>query len=581
MTQEVKEGTTLTTFSCNVGFSISGTRSISCLLNGTWSASAPTCSRCSALASPSLGAISYTTDGANTIATFTCQTGYQLSGVSNATCLSSGTWNSSTPSCGYTLNGAVSRTCYMNGTSWSQAASTCVLCNTLNPPSSGYVNISSNATVSVATYTCAQGYVISGVTTRTCLKNGSWEGTSPACDCEPPVSPVNGTALKIGSVTSFSCNTGSTLLGANQITCSNSGQGWSATPPVCVTCQSLAGVTNGTGVELTSTGLQTRAQFICEAQSQPTNGAFVMATDGSTTVGTFSCELGYSLRNVTMATSICTPPRNVTNGSISVSSDGMTLTYSCNQGYTVNGSTMAACHTDGSGWSTVAPNCVKCATLASPANGHVTFSTNGSHSLVTYSCDVGFSIKDDGVSIDTCQSNVQCINLPDPDSGTVTLNFMSSVTVATYTCFQVCDIPDAPVSGSVTLSADGLTATHICPTETCSNLTIPSNGQMTYSSTGTVTMVTYNCTLGYTLVGDVTRECGSTGSWNGSDPSCRQCANVNPPDSGTVNMVSDGTVSRAQYACSAGYQLSGSASSTCVADGTWSSPAPVCCKYCV
>ncbi|KAH3840552.1 hypothetical protein DPMN_114008 [Dreissena polymorpha] len=43
MTQEVKEGTTLTTFSCNVGFSISGTRSISCLLNGTWSASAPTC----------------------------------------------------------------------------------------------------------------------------------------------------------------------------------------------------------------------------------------------------------------------------------------------------------------------------------------------------------------------------------------------------------------------------------------------------------------------------------------------------------------------------------------------------------
>ena len=48
---------------------------------------------------------------------------------------------------------------------------------------------------------------------------------------------------------------------------------------------------------------------------------------------------------------------------------------------------------------------VKCATLASPANGHVTFSTNGSHSLVTYSCDVGFSIKDDGVSIDTCQSN--------------------------------------------------------------------------------------------------------------------------------------------------------------------------------
>ncbi|KAH3840557.1 hypothetical protein DPMN_114007 [Dreissena polymorpha] len=52
-------------------------------------------------------------------------------------------------------------------------------------------------------------------------------------DCEPPVSPVNGTALKIGSVTSFSCNTGSTLLGANQITCSNSGQGWSATPPVC------------------------------------------------------------------------------------------------------------------------------------------------------------------------------------------------------------------------------------------------------------------------------------------------------------------------------------------------------------
>ena len=33
-----------------------------------------------------------------------------------------------------------------------------------------------------AVYTCSTGYVLNGVTTRTCQVNGNWSETEPICD---------------------------------------------------------------------------------------------------------------------------------------------------------------------------------------------------------------------------------------------------------------------------------------------------------------------------------------------------------------------------------------------------------------
>ena len=55
----------------------------------------------------------------------------------------------------------------------------------------------------------------------------------------------------------------------------------------------------------------------------------------------------------------------------------------------------------------------------------------------------------------------------------------------------------------------------------CGTLSNPANGQV--SHTGGTTLgqtATYSCNTGYSLVGDSTRTCQSTGVWSGSVPTC-------------------------------------------------------------
>ena len=57
---------------------------------------------------------------------------------------------------------------------------------------------------------------------------------------------------------------------------------------------------------------------------------------------------------------VCNTPASPSNGDIWVSSDGMTVTYSCDLGYTLQGETSNTCNTDGSGWLHGQPSCSKC-----------------------------------------------------------------------------------------------------------------------------------------------------------------------------------------------------------------------------
>ncbi len=61
------------------------------------------------------------------------------------------------------------------------------------------------------------------------------------------------------------------------------------------------------------------------------------------------------------------------------------------------------------------------------------------------------------------------------------------------------------------------------PPTTCSDLTNPTNGMISYNM-GTTglrpvnTVATYTCDTGYTLNGGSTRTCGSDGMWSGANP---------------------------------------------------------------
>ena len=54
---------------------------------------------CPTLTAPSSGNISLTTDGVTTTTLFSCDVGFSLSGATTLTCLDTGSWNDTTPAC--------------------------------------------------------------------------------------------------------------------------------------------------------------------------------------------------------------------------------------------------------------------------------------------------------------------------------------------------------------------------------------------------------------------------------------------------------------------------------------------------
>ncbi|XP_064386681.1 sushi, von Willebrand factor type A, EGF and pentraxin domain-containing protein 1-like [Halichondria panicea] len=249
---------------------------------------------CLSLPALNNGIVSYShlTLGLNTVAIYTCDTGYTLNGGTTRTCGSDGVWSGSDLSClpcsdltltngdivytdgspdnrpigsratyscnlGYTITrGSTTRTC-VSGGRWDGSPSTCqntrptvappTTCSDLTNPTRGMTaynmgTASPRPVDTVATYTCATGYTLNGVTTRTCGSDGVWSGSSPVCQrigfdlpsLTNGMISYNGGSTNnrpVGTVAIFSCNTGYTLNEDATKTCGNDGM-WSGSSPV-------------------------------------------------------------------------------------------------------------------------------------------------------------------------------------------------------------------------------------------------------------------------------------------------------------------------------------------------------------
>ncbi|XP_064386457.1 CUB and sushi domain-containing protein 3-like [Halichondria panicea] len=308
---------TVATYTCVTGYTLDGVTTRTCGSDGVWSSffeifflsgsgsgsgSPPnncyvntgpteTPTTCPDLTVPTNGVISYNMGTANlrpvdTVATYTCVTGYTLDGDTTRTCGSDGVWSSfsenlfflsgsgsgsgsppnncyvidcgdlfdpsngavntssgttfmmtATYTCntGYNLTGDMTRTCGANGT-WSWTALTCdpVDCGSLSDPGNGIVDASNTTLMNTATYTCNTGYNLTGDTTRTCQANGTWSGTA-ACtpvDCGSLSDPGNGIVdasnTTFMNTATYNCNTGYNLTGDTTRTCQANGT-WSGT----------------------------------------------------------------------------------------------------------------------------------------------------------------------------------------------------------------------------------------------------------------------------------------------------------------------------------------------------------------
>ncbi|XP_064386228.1 complement receptor type 1-like isoform X2 [Halichondria panicea] len=134
---------------------------------------------CMSLPPPTNGGISYSnmTLGENTVATYTCDTGYTLNGGSTRTCESDGMWSGLAPVC--------------QGT-----------CSDLPPIFNGGITYTdgpagSRPVDSVSTYTCDNGYTVTGGSFRVCQNDGTWSGTAPICQstCPDLTVPTNGVII--------------------------------------------------------------------------------------------------------------------------------------------------------------------------------------------------------------------------------------------------------------------------------------------------------------------------------------------------------------------------------------------------
>lgn len=238
-------------FTCNPGYMLSGPANSTCSATGLWVPATTVCSRapCVAPTPPANGSLACSGQAFGDVCAVQCPTATKPVTPTLA-CLSTGVWSS-------------------------DAQCVPVLCPALAAPANGSVSTSVNASVgTVATFSCAIGFQVSGVNTTACLVNGSWATAAPLCSpvtCPTLPSPDTNTTCpqsSYGQSCTFSCPAGFRLLGSSTVVCTAQGQ-WSGAPPQCqaITCSGLPSIAFGQPQAILSNApaaLGTTVSFACQ-----------------------------------------------------------------------------------------------------------------------------------------------------------------------------------------------------------------------------------------------------------------------------------------------------------------------------
>ncbi|CAI8000476.1 Sushi, von Willebrand factor type A, EGF and pentraxin domain-containing protein 1, partial [Geodia barretti] len=264
----------------------------------------------------------------------------------------------------------------------------------LSPPQNGRVSVIAQTVDSIAIYSCNEGFSLEGEATRTCIDIGEglviWTGQEPTCvpiRCPRLPAPANGRVVApvrtVGSQASYSCSDGYRLSGASTRVCQSNSE-WSGQEPRCVLvdCGRLADIPRGR-VEVTTTTFLSTATYVCDS------GFSIEGTSVRTCLATGV----WSGREPTCTPSTCGSLDNPSNGQVTIAGTGIgaTATYSCNTGYIFRGVVSRVCQANGQ-WSGSAPTCevVTCSDLPAPTNGDVQVTGFEFTSTATYVCDSGY-----------------------------------------------------------------------------------------------------------------------------------------------------------------------------------------------
>ena len=87
---------------------------------------------------------------------------------------------------------------------------------------------------------------------------------------------------------------------------------------------------------------------------------------------------------------------------------------------------------------------------------------------------------------------------------------------------------------------------------------------------------TFNCSKGYTLIGEVMVTCQANGNWSNKEPECKRKKYWNLLANEHVIVPLFLAFSFSTFSCDDGYALNGATMVTCQANGNWSNKEPEC-----
>ncbi|XP_078575446.1 sushi, von Willebrand factor type A, EGF and pentraxin domain-containing protein 1-like isoform X3 [Branchiostoma floridae x Branchiostoma japonicum] len=615
-------------YSCIPGYELKGSKEIVCQADKTWNGEMPTCEPVSCPEPPDIehGSKSGGSYIFGTNVTYTCDVGYKLTGTGNVTCQEGRTWTHPLPKCvivscmvpdpitnggvvgsdytygstiqyqckeGYLLRGGSKRTCQEDGT-WNVPPPLCVPIRCIPPRHifDGMITGQDYTFGSIVQYSCKVGYELQGQRERRCQANASWSGRTPLCipvSCGQPDTVENGKVKAnfghiYNEVAEYTCDEGYVLSGNRSRICQADGT-WSGENPRCKPrhCPVPSHLKNGK-----MKGIQ---YFYRQSVQYSCNEGYIL--HGSVSRSCLADGMWSGTEPVCKKVA-CGAPKDISNGHTFgqryLFED--TITYVCNRGYTLDGALTRMCQSNGQ-WSGVSPTCkpVECNIPSKILYGKVTHSSLTYRSMASYHCDPGFVLE--GVSEIMCEHDgtwkdrlpscapVSCGNPPTVLNSVRTGdNYTFGNTVA-YTCKEgyrlrgsrqlVCK-EDATWKG---LSGETFCERIICPTP--ANI---QNAELTGQDYQYGSIIQYSCLPGFesVVVGGNTRRCEEDGQWSESSFQCSpiSCGSPNPIEhgSGTIsNTLYQGEI---RYSCNTGYRLEGGDVRVCQADRTWSGTPPQC-----
>ncbi|XP_076821796.1 sushi, von Willebrand factor type A, EGF and pentraxin domain-containing protein 1-like isoform X2 [Clavelina lepadiformis] len=552
------------TYTCDRGYELSGSAESRCTSSGRWSDPPPTCTikECDVPSPPHAGSVApavYRMKYDEAI-TYSCDRKYRLVGQTEATCQEDRTFSSPPPRCneitcprrttpaharpsslksrwvvdevlsytcdvGYSLRGNPSSTCLISG-SWSNTLPNCLTasCEELEPLENGKI-VGSLTYRSKVTYTCNDGYVLVGSSTRKCRSDKTWTGSAPYC--------------KDRLASGHSCRArdqGELELGRS---CGN----------ICVAdedCDELKQCLCDDACGMSCID----SDAPCEKLDEIINGVI----KGNRTYGsevTCTCNDGYVLvgsstrrcrsdKKWTGSASTCEAApceelESFKNGFIKGNRTyGSEVTYTCNDGYDLVGNNIRRCRSDNT-WSGSAPFCKNNDTCPPPKNTKSFYAVQDKNrfdegDIVTFHCRIGYSLS--GNPTVTCRSDGWSEN--------------------NFNCVKIsCSVPEevrhaARVGDSFDFGS----------------------------------IIKFYCNVGYEMNQEQNAiYCENDGNWRGDLPVCelKKCEDPPQPEHGSVedSGVDYSYGSRIEFRCDPGFRIQGDPVGRCNENGTWGET-PIC-----